>query len=68
MSDYDDPKLIVLRVAHLRPGGMRSGKRLFAAEYPFKAYVETGKTRQEALGRLLLRVADYLDIRIEDRT
>jgi hypothetical protein len=46
----------------------RSGKRLYRAEYPAKVYAAIGRTRAEALGKLLLKTPTpgYLGVRIED--
>lgn len=57
-----------LRVKPGRSQGARSGRKVFVAEYPAKAYVAFGRTRHEALGKLLIDepcVAGYLGIILE---
>jgi len=46
----------------------RSGKRLYIARYPNKGYAGKGRTREQALGDLLLNTCtpDYLGIKLED--
>lgn len=58
-----DPKLITIEVFK---GDHQKGRRLFYATYPHKGYGECGRTREEALGKLLLKncVPGYLGIEI----
>jgi hypothetical protein len=66
MTLEDETRLVVIEVAATRD---RSGKRMYRAEYPHKAYSAEGRTREEAIGKLMLKtcVPSYLGFRIEER-
>jgi len=60
-----EKRTIRIAVAHKHD---RSGRRMYEARYDWKIYAEFGRTRAEALGKLLLGtpVPGYLEIRISE--
>ena len=69
MKETVNTKLIRLRSVSNPPYAkgqkFRRYRNEWEAEYPFKGYTARGRTREEALGKLLIQVAGYLGVEIE---